>query len=106
MSIHISENAINELRKLEVGSANFLRVSVIPGGCSGMTYSAGIDDQLADEDEVVYEQDDLRVVADAGSATFLDSLEIDYSYDLIKSGFRFRNPNAKKACGCGSSFAT
>ena len=106
MSIQISSNAIKELKKLEVGDENFLRVSVIPGGCSGMTYTACVDSALGDDDEVVHEEDGVRIVADAGSASFLGELEIDFSYDLVKSGFQFRNPNAKKSCGCGASFAT
>ena len=96
--------AAGELRKLEAGGENFLRISVSPGGCSGMTYTACVDNALSDSDQVMFEQNDLRVVADNGSAPFLDGLQIDYSDDLISSGFRFKNPKARKACGCGSSF--
>lgn len=104
MAIEISERAQQELIRLEVGGAQFLRISVIPGGCSGMTYSASIDATLTDEDETLYVEGPIRVVADQGSAPFLDGLEIDFSDDLVTSGFRFRNPNAAKSCGCGSSF--
>ncbi|MBU0678367.1 MAG: iron-sulfur cluster assembly accessory protein [Verrucomicrobia bacterium] len=104
MAIKISDRAKEQLKKLDAVGAQFLRVSVAPGGCSGMTYKACIDDTLKEGDQAVYEDGDLRVVAEAGSAMFLDGLEIDYSSDLIKSGFRFTNPNAVKSCGCGSSF--
>lgn len=103
--IKITPVALQELLKLEATGSNFLRISVIPGGCSGMTYSAAIDNVLSDEDHVVFENGHLRVVADAGSSMFLDGLEIDFSDDLIASGFRFKNPKAKKGCGCGSSFS-
>ena len=103
-SIQISDKAKQELRKLEAVGENFLRISVIPGGCSGMTYNAAIDNTLAEGDQVIYQDGDLRVVAEPGSAMFLDGLQIDYSDDLISAGFRFKNPKAKKACGCGSSF--
>lgn len=102
--IHISDKAKAELKNLEAGGENFLRISVIPGGCSGMTYSAAIDNTISDSDQTIFEDGDLRVVADNGSAMFLDGLQIDYSDDLIASGFRFKNPKAVKACGCGSSF--
>jgi len=105
MSIQISEKAKAELQKLEATGENFLRISVIPGGCSGMTYSACIDNTLSDADQVVFEDADLRVVADEKSAPHLEALQIDYSDDLIASGFRFKNPKAVKACGCGASFA-
>lgn len=103
--IKITPVALHELVKLEATGENFLRISVVPGGCSGMTYSAAIDNALSDDDQVVYEDGSLRVIADAGSSMFLDGLEIDFSDDLIASGFRFKNPKAKKGCGCGSSFA-
>jgi iron-sulfur cluster assembly protein len=102
--IQISDKARQELLRLEASGENFLRISVIPGGCSGMTYTAAIDNSLSDGDQVLYQDGELRVVAEAGSAMFLDGLVIDYSDDLISAGFRFKNPKAKKACGCGSSF--
>lgn len=103
--IKITPAALSELVKLEATGENFLRISVVPGGCSGMTYSAAIDNVLSDSDQVVYDSNGLRVVADEGSTMFLDGLEIDFSNDLIASGFRFKNPKAKKGCGCGSSFS-
>ncbi|HMP76323.1 MAG TPA: iron-sulfur cluster assembly accessory protein [Kiritimatiellia bacterium] len=105
MAIQISDKAKQELAKLEATGPNFLRISVVSGGCSGMTYSACIDNTLSDSDQVIFEEADLRVIADPNSAMFLDGLSIDYSDDLIASGFRFKNPKAVKACGCGSSFA-
>jgi len=103
--IKITPIAHQELVKMEATGESFLRISVIPGGCSGMTYSACIDNALGDDDQVIFSDGDLRVVSDAGSMMFLDGLEIDFSDDLIASGFRFKNPKAKKGCGCGSSFS-
>ncbi len=105
MAVHLSEAAKRELVKLEATGENFLRISVVAGGCSGMTYSACIDNALADTDHVLFEDTQLRVVADDRCVGNLDGLQIDYSDDLISSGFRFKNPKAVKACGCGSSFA-
>jgi iron-sulfur cluster assembly protein len=103
--IQITEKALNELTRLGVGGEQFLRIRVVPGGCSGMTYTAAVDTSLGSGDEVLWHQDQIRVVADAGSVPFLDGLEIDFSDDLIQAGFRFTNPNAAKSCGCGSSFS-
>jgi iron-sulfur cluster assembly protein len=77
----------------------------VPGGCSGMTYSAALDQAMGTEDVEVFSRDTLRIVCDQGSAIFLEGLRIDYSDDLVRSGFRFTNPNASGSCGCGSSFA-
>ncbi|MEM7391793.1 MAG: iron-sulfur cluster assembly accessory protein [Verrucomicrobiota bacterium] len=106
MNINISERATEELVRRECGKENFLRISVIPGGCSGMTYDACIDTTLNENDETIYNEAPVRIIADSGSALFLDGLEIDYSDDLVTSGFRFRNPNASKSCGCGASFGS
>ncbi len=105
MSIHITDKAIDQLKQLDISESQFLRINVIPGGCSGMTYSAAIDDHMGEEDEILFEGSGIRVIAESGTLIFLEDLEIDYSDDLIKSGFRFKNPNASGSCGCGSSFA-
>lgn len=105
MSIQISDRAKNQLFKLGVCGERFLRISVVSGGCSGNTYSAAIDDAQSEDDKVVYQEGYLRAVADRRSAMHLAGLEIDYSDDLIQSGFRFKNPLALKSCGCGASFA-
>ncbi len=103
--IDITPKAHEELLKLDIPEGSFLRINVIPGGCSGMTYSAAVDQDFSNEDVAVYEQERLRIVTDGGSAIFLEGLHIDYSDDLIRSGFRFTNPNAQGSCGCGASFA-
>lgn len=105
MDIQVTDKALAELRGLGAGEEQFLRVSVVPGGCSGMTYTAAIDNTLKEGDEVIVEQDGLRIIADSGSLLFLDGLRIDFSDDLVQAGFRFTNPNASKSCGCGSSFS-
>lgn len=102
--IAITEKAHSELSKLDLAPPAFLRINVVPGGCSGMTYSAAVDSEFTAEDVAVYEKDGFRIVTDQGSAIFLDGLHIDYSNDLIRSGFRFTNPNASGSCGCGASF--
>ena len=104
MNVVVTEKAKSELAKLGCEGKKFLRVEVAPGGCSGMTYSAAIDDELKDQDKLVIQDDALRIYADGGSLLFLDGLEIDFSDDLVQSGFRFKNPKAKKSCGCGASF--
>jgi len=104
-TIDITERAQGELARLELGDNGFLRINVVPGGCSGMTYSAAVDTDFGDGDVTVFENGPLRIVTDEGSAIFLEGLKIDYSDDLIRSGFRFTNPNAGGSCGCGASFA-
>lgn len=103
-ALSITEKALAAIEKLDLPDGGFLRISVIPGGCSGQTYSAAVDDEMFAADLILYESGRLRIVTDPDSAEFLEGLEIDYSDDLIRSGFRFRNPNASGSCGCGASF--
>lgn len=79
-----------------------LRIFVENGGCAGMQYGMGLDHKK-EGDEVV-ERDGVQVIVDAESAHFLDGATIDYSDDLAGTGFRIKNPNAARSCGCGTSF--
>ncbi len=103
-SVQLTPRAEKELSALIESPGQFLRIWVEPGGCSGMTYVAGIDDERKGSDHVVYDAPPLRVIVDPRTLQHVHGLEIDYSEDLVASGFRFRNPNAVKACGCGASF--
>ena len=106
--IQVSAAAREELLRLggaELRSAGFLRLVVVPGGCTGLTYEMGIDSVRTPFDRLLYRDEELQVVSDGTSFRYLKGLSIDYTTDLVKAGFRFLNPNAVSACGCGSSFA-
>jgi iron-sulfur cluster assembly protein len=80
-----------------------LRVSVMPGGCSGFKYGLEIAERPIDDDLTV-NQDGLRIYVDAFSAQYLNGTEIDYVSTMQASGFTFNNPNSTGGCGCGESF--
>lgn len=80
-----------------------LRVSVLPGGCSGFKYGLNIEEQPLDDD-LVTQINGVRVFVDAFSAQYLNGTTIDYVTGMMGSGFTFNNPNATGGCGCGSSF--
>ena len=80
-----------------------LRVSVLPGGCSGFKYSLNIEERPL-EDDLVNEVNGVRVFVDGFSAQYLTGITIDYVTSMQGSGFTFNNPNASGGCGCGSSF--
>ena len=103
--IAISDRAQQEIRNLSDAPEKFLRIWVTEGGCAGMTYQASIDETATPFDSVVFDANQVKVVANRSSAQHLNGLQVDYSDDLIKMGFRFSNSLASKACGCGASFA-
>ena len=81
-----------------------VRVAVKGGGCSGLTYDLDITDKELDSDKVV-EQHGVKVMVDKKSYIFLVGTELEFSDGLNGKGFVFVNPNAKKTCGCGTSFS-
>ena len=81
-----------------------LRVAVVGGGCSGYNYALDIDEET-DDGDIVLELDGLVVYVDQHSYSLLKGTTIDYTTSFEKSGLVFNNPNAKKTCGCGSSFS-
>jgi iron-sulfur cluster assembly accessory protein len=107
-SLVITARAAEEVQKfiaqeeVPVESAG-LRVSVLPGGCSGFKYSLNVEERALDDD-MVAEVNGVRVFLDGFSAQYLTGVTIDYVSSMQGSGFTFSNPNATGGCGCGSSF--
>ncbi len=105
--IHISENAakqINHLKTQETHPDAFLRVQVVGGGCSGLSYKLNFDSEMKENDKT-FEDHGVKVVIDSKSYLYLLGTTLDFEGGLNGKGFSFTNPNAKKSCGCGSSFA-
>jgi len=80
-----------------------LRVSVLPGGCSGFKYSLNVEERALDDD-MVAAVNGVRIFVDGFSAQYLAGVTIDYVSSMQGSGFTFTNPNATGGCGCGTSF--
>jgi iron-sulfur cluster assembly accessory protein len=81
-----------------------LRVSVVPGGCSGFKYGLNIEENPL-EDDIVVGNNGIQLFVDAFSAQYLGGTTIDYTSTMTASGFTFDNPSSTGGCGCGSSFA-
>jgi iron-sulfur cluster assembly accessory protein len=79
-----------------------LRVKVVGGGCSGLTYKMDVDTPR--DGDKVFEHEGAKLVVDRKSFLYLKGTELDYHEELMTSGFNLRNPNVKRTCGCGSSF--
>lgn len=81
-----------------------LRLGVMGGGCSGLSYSIKFDTQPRERDRI-YEFDGVRVFVDPKSFLYLHGMTLDYEETLMRQGFNFINPNSSRSCGCGSSFS-
>jgi len=108
LGVSISELAATKIKYFAekdgmVGDVG-VRVAVKGGGCSGLTYDLAITTEERDTDKVV-EQHGIKVMVDKKSYIFLVGTELEFSDGLNGKGFVFVNPNAKKTCGCGTSFS-
>ena len=108
IEINLTPGAIRRVRSLlqekDVDGYS-LRVFVSGGGCSGMQYGMGLEPE-ARETDVRFQFDDVQVVVDPNSMTYLSGTTIDYVDDLMSGGFKIENPQAVSSCGCGHSFKT
>ncbi|SRR5690606_7411589 len=106
--INVTEKAkerILALRQEEGKSTEHnIRVSVKGGGCSGLMYDLGFDDQIKPADQV-FEDKGIKILVDKKSLLYLLGTTLDFSDGLNGKGFQFINPNATRTCGCGESFS-
>ena len=103
----VTDSAIQHLQSLvrdQDDQTKGLRIFVEKGGCAGMQYGMTLDHVQAGDE--IFARDGVKVMIDPASAGFLAGVTLDYSDDLAGSGFRIKNPNAVRSCGCGTSFET
>ncbi|MFM2139300.1 MAG: hypothetical protein RJA57_1607 [Bacteroidota bacterium] len=109
-SIYISDKARDKVRQLMTDAgiagdpAYFLRVGVVGGGCSGLSYKLDFDNESRSMDQV-FEDNGVKIVTDLKSFLYLVNTTLDFSDGLNGKGFYFSNPNASRTCGCGESFS-
>ena len=106
--IYVSDKAKDKVSHLmkdaEINENFFLRVSVVGGGCSGLSYKLDFDNEKKPMDQE-FEDNGVKVVTDLKSFLYLVNTTLDFSDGLNGKGFYFSNPNASRSCGCGESFA-
>ncbi|ARA95014.1 MAG: iron-sulfur cluster assembly accessory protein [Bacteroidetes bacterium] len=108
MNLALTDRALAKIRDIAREEAvdletTLLRIAVVPGGCSGLTYDLGWDTTRTETDEVL-ELDGVRIVLDRKSRLYVDGSELDFSDGLEGRGFHFVNPQAARTCACGESF--
>ena len=106
MSITVSAAAARHIQRSlsKRGAGVGLRLAVKTSGCSGLAYALEFAD-AAEPQDLAFESNGVTVLVDPKSLAFLDGTELDFVREGLNEGFKFNNPNAKAACGCGESFA-
>jgi iron-sulfur cluster assembly accessory protein len=105
--VSFTKHAVEEISRLMnaegFDQSTYLRIGVKGGGCSGLTYILGFDARLENDED--YEFEGLHFIMNSAHGIYLMGMEIDWQDGLNARGFTFKNPNASKTCGCGTSFA-
>lgn len=105
--VNITAEALEQIKKLmdeEKEDNLYLRIGVAAGGCSGMSYSMAFDTEATDNDQK-FDYSGVNVVIDNRAIPYLQGTILEYKGGLLGGGFNFNNPNARRSCGCGSSFS-
>lgn len=106
MAVSLTENASERVRDYIArrGHGLGLRVGIRKTGCSGYAYVVDYADSV-EANDVVFEQDDIKVVVDTKALELIDGTEVDFVKEGLSEAFKFRNPKVKGECGCGESFS-
>ena len=104
--IDVTPKAIEKIRGAfaKQGVEGGLRLGVLGGGCSGLSYQFKFDTRPRSNDHV-FDFQGVKVWVDPKSMKFLQGMTLDYKESIMQSGFEFVNPNAQKSCWCGTSFS-
>lgn len=105
--ITITDKALDQIKNIYTQEQRTLdqglRLGVVGGGCSGLSYKIDFD-EIKEKDHVL-EFGEVKVLIDLKSAIYLKDVMLDFEDGLKGKGFVFKNPNATNTCGCGESFS-
>lgn len=107
MNVDLTAKAAHQVKLVQEREGrvdSFLRVSVVGGGCSGLSYKLSFEAAPTERDKT-FELHGVKVIIDPKSLLFLKGIVVDFTDGLDGQGFVFNNPNAKSSCGCGTSFS-
>lgn len=102
MTLEITDKAEKKLAELNTEN-RMLRIRVVHGGCSGLSYKLGWDNMA--EGDHMSTVGNISIIMDPKTVSYTVGMKLDYEDGLNGSGFVFNNPNATKCCHCGTSFS-
>lgn len=105
--IQITDKALQQIQAIfaneKPSETNGLRLAVVGGGCSGLSYKIEFSEQKDKDNVLTFGE--VKVLIDPKSVIYLKGITLDFKDGLNGKGFVFENPNAKNTCGCGESFS-
>ena len=80
-----------------------LRLGIKTGGCAGFGYVMDLVKEPV-EDDLQFSFHGATLFVPLQAMPFVDGTELDYVREGLNQIFKFNNPKAQHACGCGESF--
>lgn len=106
--ISLTVSAANEIRRIMNENSLLedvpVRLGIKGGGCAGFTYYFDFEQKDIDKFDQNFNSQKIKIIVDRKSLLYIDGTEIDFNTSLMERGFKFNNPKANAACGCGTSF--
>ena len=107
MLLKITEKALSQLKNIKKNyNTKYILFGIKSGGCNGFDYYLKPTNTSPKKYDELFIKDDVNIILCNKSLLYILGTEIDYNSDILGSSFKFKNPNAKSTCGCGSSFST
>ena len=103
MAITLTEPAAQHISTMTTTAQPLIRVGVTAGGCSGYEYILDIADNVRYNDRI-FTSHGIRIIVDPRSYLYVNGTQVGFEDSMMGGGFKFENPNAKRSCGCGTSF--
>ncbi|HGM6699847.1 TPA: Fe-S cluster assembly scaffold SufA [Serratia marcescens] len=103
--ISLSDSAVRQITKLmqQDPQVKGLQLGVKQSGCAGFAYVLDLSREPADDD-LLFERDGAKLYVPLKAMPFIDGTTVDYVREGLNQIFKFNNPKAQHACGCGESF--
>lgn len=103
--ISLSDSAVRQITKLmqQDPQVKGLQLGVKQSGCAGFAYVLDLTREPADDD-LLFEREGAKLYVPLKAMPFIDGTTVDYVREGLNQIFKFNNPKAQHACGCGESF--
>jgi iron-sulfur cluster assembly protein len=106
MAVIVTPTAAEEVKRIveqqKLEADTVLRMGIAGGGCHGLQYSLGFDNQFDAATDARYEQHGVSLVTRKKFALHLDGTTIDFQDGPMGRGFSIENPNYPRTGGCSS----
>ena len=101
----LTDSAVKQIKNLmkQDEAVQGLRLGVKQSGCAGFGYVLDLVQEF-ETDDLVFERDGAKLYVPLKAMPFIDGTELDFVREGLNQIFKFNNPRAQHACGCGESF--